>query len=122
MKDYHRMSLPEKQAYARARMREPAVVCPDCETQLLPADMLGHLARCEGPREPHPNSAWVSWREALALGILRGTLSRWVSRGLVRHKGELQARRYLLRDLARMLALRRKFREGNRGTDRGGRP
>lgn len=123
MSGYHKMSLAEKQAYSRGRIREPSVVCPDCETQLLPADLLAHMERCEGPREPHPSSSWVTWREALALGILKGTLSRWVARGLVRHRGELQDRRYLLRDLVRMMASRRrKIPDGNRPLDRGGGP
>lgn len=115
MSDYHRMTLAEKQAYHRGRMREPSVVCPACETQLPPADLLRHIDQtCPGPRDPHPQSAWVSWREALALGVRGYTLSRWAARGQVRHRGEVQDRRYLLRDIAVLLA-RRKLLRGNRG-------
>jgi len=48
----------------------------------------------------------VTWREALALVGVRGTLSGWTRRGLVRTKGEVQDRRYLLRDIAAMMAAR----------------
>jgi hypothetical protein len=107
MKDYRRMNVVEKQAHQRAQMREAAVVCPVCEVQTTARDLLGHMAtRCPGRREPHPASAWVTWREALALGVPRGTLSRWVARGLVRSSGEIQDRRYLLRDLATCVAWR----------------
>lgn len=119
MSDYHRMSLAEKQAYQRGKMREPSVVCPACETQLLPSDLLRHVdTTCTGPRDPHPSSAWVTWREALALGVRGYALSRWVASGRVRSKGELQDRRYLLRDLAALLA-RRKLQKRNRPVDRG---
>lgn len=108
MSDYHRMSIAQKQAHARGAAREQAVVCPRCETQTTPADLLAHLSeRCPGRRDPHPASAWVTWRQALAMGVLRGTLSKWVDRGLVRIKGDAQDRRYLMRDLVSRLAARR---------------
>jgi hypothetical protein len=125
--NYHRMTVAEKQAYQRGRIREPAVVCPTCETQLAPADLPAHVAqRCPGRREPHPAAAWVTWREALQLVGVRGTLAGWVRRGLVRTKGEVQDRRYLLRDLTKLLAeraQRRKFTIVNRHQlDRGRTP
>lgn len=108
MSEYHRMSIGQKQAHARGAAREQAVVCPRCETQTTPADLLTHLAeRCPGRRDPHPASAWVTWRQALALGVPRATLSRWVDRGLVRCRGEAQDRRYLMRDLASRIASQR---------------
>jgi len=105
--DYLRMDVAAKQAHHRARMREPAVVCPICETHTTPRDLVRHLAhRCSGRRAPHPGSAWVSWREARAL-VARQTLCDWVNAGLVRVTGGVQDRRYLLRDLAMCIAWRR---------------
>lgn len=101
------MDVASKQAHHRERMREPAVVCPICETHTTPRDLLQHLARrCGGRRSPHPGSAWVGWREARRI-VPKATLSEWVERGLVRHTGSVQARRYLLRDLAMCVAWRR---------------
>jgi hypothetical protein len=119
------MSLADKQARHRNRMREPAVSCPECGTQTTAADLIAHVAaRCPGPRDPHPGSKWVSWRDALALGVLRGTLSKWVARGAVRVRGETQQREYLMRDIAVRVAAaraqqRRKFPGGNRQLDAG---
>jgi hypothetical protein len=108
---YHRMSVAEKQAYARANVREQAVACPKCDTQTTAADLLEHVEkRCQGPREPGPGSKWVTWREALALGVTGWTLSRWVSAGDVRFRGELNERQYLLRDIAMRLMHRRRRR------------
>jgi DNA modification methylase len=54
---YHRLSLAEKQTLHRECMREPAVVCPICETQTTAADLLEHIeTRCPGPRDPNPLS------------------------------------------------------------------
>jgi hypothetical protein len=107
-KTYQRLSLAEKQALQRERMREPAVTCPVCETQTTAADLLEHIeTRCPGPREPNPSASWVSWRQAVAMGVPRETMFRWARQGLVRFRGERQDRRYLLRDLAVSLARRR---------------
>jgi hypothetical protein len=98
---YHRMPIAQKRAAALATMREPLVVCPVCDAHTTPRDLLDHLReRCPGQREPHPGSAWVTWREALAMGVPRQTLLFWVRRGSVRYRGERGDRRYLLRDLA----------------------
>lgn len=108
MTQYHRMSIAQKQAHARERMREPAVTCPVCETQTTAADLLVHLdTRCPGPREPNPNASWISWRQALALGVPRATMNWWVTNGLVHVRGELQDRQYLLRDVVLKLAARK---------------
>lgn len=121
---YHRLGIAAKQRHALERIREPAVVCPTCETQVMPADMPAHLAqRCTGRRDPHPAATWVTWADALRLVGVRGTLAKWVQRGMVRTKGEVHDRRYLLRDLVRMLAeraQRRKFTNVNRGSAQGG--
>lgn len=117
---YHRMSIAAKQALQRERMREPAVVCPACETQTTASDLLEHVAtRCTGPRDPSATAQWITWRQALDLGVLPGTMSKWVKRGRVRTSGELQDRRYLLRDVAVRMATRRsqqrrEFPNGNR--------
>lgn len=104
---YLRLDVAAKQAHHRARMREPAVVCPFCETHTTPRDLLMHLAhRCTGRRDPHPGSAWIGWRDAKRL-VARSTLSEWVQNGLVRVRGGVQDRRYLLRDLAMCVAWRR---------------
>lgn len=116
---YGRLSIAAKQRLLVERAREPAVACPVCETQTTATDLLAHLERCPGPREVHPNSRWVGWRAALAIGVLPGTLSKWVTRGLVRTRGELQDREYLARDIAIRVAARRarqrrQFPDGNR--------
>lgn len=108
MSSYHRMSVAQKQARHRQGMREPAVVCPVCETQTTAADLVHHVeTRCPGQRDPNPHSKWITWREARALGVAKGTLSRWIRKGNVRTLGEFQDRRYLLRDIAQRIAQRR---------------
>jgi hypothetical protein len=98
---YHRLPIAEKRAAALVTMREPAVVCPICETHTTARDLLDHLReRCGGRREPHPGSVWVTWREALKMGVPRQTLLFWVRRRLIRFRGQRGDRRYLLRDLA----------------------
>ena len=101
-RSYHRLSAQAKRAFARDWAREPAVTCPACEAQTTPGDLPAHLeARCPGPREPHPKSRWIPWREARSLGVPKPTLSRWVGSGRVRVRGEPGEREYLLRDIAR---------------------
>lgn len=108
---YHRMSLADKQAHSRRTQAEPSVVCPICEVQTTARDLLDHQAkRCTGQRDPHPCSAWVSWPEAIALGVTKWTLSRWVTAGDVRMRGEIQCRRYLLRDIVTRMASKRRRR------------
>lgn len=107
---YHRMSLQEKQAEVLVRAREPAVACPSCDTQVMPADLLAHVEqRCAGRRDPTLGSKWVSWREARAL-VPHRTLIRWVDRGVVRVRGDRGDRQYLYRDLATRVAQLRGFR------------
>ena len=108
------LSVREKELVQRDRMREPAVVCPHCETQTTVADLLTHVEeRCPGARAPHQLSRWVTWTEAKRLGVPEPTLSRWINRGLVRSRPAGEQRKYLLRDLALRLAQRR----GRRGSD-----
>ena len=106
---YQRMSLAEKQAANLARAREPAVACPQCDTQTTAADLLEHVAkRCQGPRDPGPGSKWVTWRDAIKMGAPPMALSRWARRGAVRVRGQRGDRQYLLRDLAMQMASRRR--------------
>lgn len=108
MAQYHRLSVAEKRAASLARMREPAVSCPGgCGMLIMPADLLAHLEeRCPGQRDPGPGAKWITWREALALGVPKMTLSRWARRGDVRTRGDRGDRRYLAGDLAVLLARR----------------
>lgn len=109
MTDYHRMGIAAKQAHQRAAMREPAVVCPVCETQTTAADLVEHATkRCPGRRDPHPHSSWIGWRDVLAMGVPKRTLTFWARRGEVRATGEpgMGRRRYLQRDVAQMVARR----------------
>jgi len=107
-RSYQRMTLREKQAVTLENMREPAVRCPRCDTQTSARDLLAHVTRrCPGPPAPHPHSHWVNWRDALAVGLPRTTLTRWVNRGEIRVRGERRERQFLLRDLALRMAWRR---------------
>jgi len=85
-------------------MREPAIACPVCETQTTVVDLPRHMESCNGPRDPHPLSEWMSWTEALALGVKQGTLSKWVRSGKVRMRGAPWRRKYLRRDIAKRMA------------------
>ena len=106
--DYHRLSIAGKQAAQRDSMRESSVVCPSCETHTTPADLLSHQqTRCTGPRDPHPASKWINWREATDMGVPGATLTRWTQRGEVRFLGERQDRKYLMRDVVLGIANRR---------------
>lgn len=109
MSRYHELSVAQKRAESLARIREPAVTCPDCDTQVMLADLLGHIEqRCPGLREPGPGSKWVSHREAMAMGVGRGILSYWVKRGRVRTRmGDDGCRQYLHGDLVRRIAVQR---------------
>lgn len=108
MSDYHKLPIAQKRAEALARVREPAVTCPDCDMQVMPVDLIGHLEqRCPGQRDPGPSAKWLTHREVMALGIPRATLTRWVQGGEVRAVGDVQDRKYLLRDLALKVAQRR---------------
>ncbi len=109
-KSYARLSLVEKEATQRDRIREPAITCPRCETQTSPGDLVRHITtRCTGRREEiHPASKWIT-RSAALKWIPEPTLHRWASRGMVRQRGEGRGRReYLLRDLARNLAMQKR--------------
>lgn len=102
---YHKLSAADKEAHARDKLREPAIVCPYCETKTTVEALLPHIAeRCPGRRPPHPRSKWVTWGEALARGASRASLHEWVERGVVRTSGSPGNRVYLLRDLVRALA------------------
>lgn len=109
--DYRKLSVAEKNKLALSRARDAAVRCPDCDMQVMPVDLLAHQReRCAGVADPGPGAKWVTWREALALGVPGKTFARWVERGFVRFTGERQDRKYLLRDLALRIAQRNGFR------------
>lgn len=118
---YHLLPIAEKRALAIDTQRERAVTCPDCDMQVMPVDLLAHLAeRCEGRRAPGMSAKWVGWREAVAIirraipqseasAMMR--LSRWARPNrrditAVRSVGERGDRKYLLADLAKHLARR----------------
>ncbi len=106
--EYNRLPIAQKRAEDLARVRDPAVTCQICDTQVMPVDLLAHLEqRCPGPRDPGPGSRWIAHGEALALGVPRVTLKRWADRGRVRFKGERGDRQYLYRDLALTMAQQR---------------
>lgn len=107
---YQRLPITQKRAADLARVRESAVTCPSCDTHVMPSDLIAHLERCPGPREPGPGAKWIDHRAALALGVPRATLSFWTSTKQVRYVGGKQDRRYLMRDLAMKIAQRRGFR------------
>ena len=111
MSSYQKMSIVEKRAVALSSVREASVTCPDCDTQVMPVDLLAHRSdRCPGRREPGPSARWVTWREALAMGVPAMTLSRWASNGHVRVVGTRMDRKYLHRDLALKISQRLGFR------------
>lgn len=104
-RNYHRMSVAEKERVTRENMREPAIVCQYCETKTTIDDLLTHIAeRCPRRRPPHPRGRWIAWREALRLGASRASMTRWVSSGYVMVIGEQGHRRYLMRDVVKMIA------------------
>lgn len=109
--DYRKLSIGDKHRLYLARSRDASVRCPHCDMQVMPVDLQAHVAqRCAGRPEPGAGAKWVSWREALALGVPGKTFARWVERGFVRFTGERQDRKYLLRDLALKIAIRNGFR------------
>jgi hypothetical protein len=103
------MSIGAKQAMARELVAEPPMACPaDCGVTVTPADLQTHIAeRCPGPREPGPAAGWVDRQAAVALGVPPRTLSYWARTGKVRSRGAPMDRKYLLRDLARRVVIRR---------------
>lgn len=110
-RDYRRLSVVQKRALDLSRARSAAVRCQECDMQVMPVDLVAHLEqRCAGRPAPGAGEKWLTWREALAMGVPRETLRRWVGAGFVRFVGERQDRKYLLRDLAQKIAQRRGFR------------
>lgn len=104
---YHTMSIAEKRALSTANVREAAIPCPSCLTQVMPADLLAHVQqRCSGPREPGPGSKWVTFREVRAHGVPKQTLTDWVKTGKVRRRGSRVDYEYLWRDLVVLIAER----------------
>jgi hypothetical protein len=108
---YHLLSLREKQAGALAHARESAIRCEQCQTQVMPAEYLRHReTRCAGRPEPDARSTWLTWSQALNVGVGQHTLSGWVRDGFVRVRGEKAQRRYLLADLVLWVDRQREMR------------
>jgi hypothetical protein len=105
--DYRKLSIVEKRAQNIATVREAAIPCPSCGTQVMPVDLLAHLQqRCAGPREPGPGSKWVTFREVRSHGVPKQTLTDWVKTGKVRRRGSRVDYEYLWRDLVVLIAER----------------
>jgi hypothetical protein len=122
MSTYQKLSIHEKRAHDLRAVRETAVTCPSCDTQVMPVDLIAHMEqRCKGPSEPGPSARWMTWREAVAIirrvmpelrlsepaAMMR--LSRWSHadrRGLVvvRARGTRGDRKYLHADLVKHLS------------------
>lgn len=107
---YHLMSAAEKRAASTASVRERSVACHSCDTQVMPEDLPSHVQRCEGPGAPGPRDKWVNARDPIVRNVPKATRSYWVQRGFVRVRGEPIDREYLLRDLAKRIAIRQSFR------------
>lgn len=110
-RSYHRLDVRSKERYARDRLREPAIACPACETQTTVRGLVQHLdERCPGRRPPHHLSEWVTWDEAMGVanpaGFHGSQVGDWIRDGLVRTRDDGPARRYLLRDLVQVIAVR----------------
>lgn len=105
--DYRHLTAAAKQARVEAASREPAIACPRCGTMTTVADGRRHLAEtCTGRREAHPLSKWVSWRQAVEMGVPKQTLHDWVQRGVVQIRTGAEGRQYLERDVVWLLMLR----------------
>ena len=104
---YNKLPASEKTRRNCDKMREPAVTCPLCEAKTPVDDLLAHIRdRCPGKRELHPRSRWVTWSEAVAMGVPAETLKRWVLRKRIRRRGPSRKRRYLARDIVKLVAAR----------------
>lgn len=87
MSDYHKLPIAAKRAQAIASVREPPMVCRACGTSVMADDLLAHRAqRCPGLRNPGPSAKWLTWREAVQLGVARETLYRWAAKGRIRFR------------------------------------
>jgi hypothetical protein len=106
---YHHLSFAEKERASMERDREPSIACPaDCGTHVQPSELLMHMdQRCAGPREPGPAAIWVDRQAAVSSGVPPETLQYWARTGKVRTRGDRMDRKYLLRDLARRVGLRK---------------
>ena len=111
---YRHLSVAEKETYARdhAPARPPSVACPYCGLQTTPRHLLSHIASgCDGRRQEHHADEYVTFREALNLGVPRAELSRWVHSGRVRQKLKMidgaMRRVYRLCDIVMTYAIRR---------------
>ncbi len=77
--------------------------CPACDVAIPPRDLLGHMDRCAGRKEPHPRCIWLSFGDATQR-IPRTRLGQLATTGVIRTKGAKGQRRYLERDIVQFLA------------------
>lgn len=105
MSDYHKLSIDEKRRQTLSSAREPAIMCPICDMQVTPADLVVHVEhRCTGPRTPGASAKWATFREAIRYGASSRMLTYWTATGTVRVTGTRGEQRYLVRDLALCIA------------------
>lgn len=105
---YHKLPAADKRKVARDRIREPPVRCPGCGMGIQPDDLPRHVEeRCEGRGEVPQQARWVTWAEALEMGVPRKTLHRWIRAGRVRSYGQPRKRKYLMRDISIQIAKRK---------------
>lgn len=102
---YRSLSKAQKEAEIYGSLREPPIACVRCEVQVLPFEMLRHLQACAGKREPHPLSRWITWAEVVSMGVAVRTMRRWRRSDLVQTKRINGTRRYLERDVAKLLSM-----------------
>lgn len=111
MGDYNALSRTDKLRRAYARLAEAPIACEVCGTRVPVGQLTDHVReRCPGPPEVTTASRWVSWRDIVRRGIPKHTVSRWVGSGRLRYQGDEGERRYLLRDVDRLVANRERAR------------
>jgi hypothetical protein len=106
LSDYHRMSVAEKERHNR--QHDTPARCPECYQAIMPTDEEAHVDRCQGRPAPGPRSRWLTHREVLALGVSKAVLARGVRAGKLRTKDHGGRNRYLMRDITRYKADRKR--------------
>ncbi len=108
-KHYHRLSAAEKERHNR--LQEPPTRCHCCEMAVSPDDLLKHVDEwCKGRPDPHPYSRWISWGEAIALGLSKKRLELGIGSGEIRHRVKRGRKAYLKRDIVLFVAARKRWR------------
>ena len=116
---YQLLSVAEKMARSLAVAREQPVRCPACSMACVVEQLLAHVReRCEGRPEPGPLARWLTWREAVAMGLPKTGLHRATAQGHVRAHGPLKRRLYLARDVVLEVARRAMVARGSHASAR----